>query len=145
MTAVGLTSKQHRLAVSEAQNSYTREHIGIENLLKVMKTKRAVLVDLRPERVYTNGSLPGAVNFSIAELETQRVWLLEQVRRGNTIIFYSFHADHALTQARQLAKTWSVDASIRFYSGGFDEWTDLGLAAWARRPAASSLAMEEQR
>jgi rhodanese-related sulfurtransferase/predicted transcriptional regulator len=98
------------------------EPIGLEELMKRLKSKNIVLLDVRPEREYRIGHIPQAINIPLEELSTKLKRLLKSKEyiaycRGTFCVF----ADEAVNilskkgfKARRLVE-------------GFPDWKAKGF------------------
>lgn len=72
------------------------ELIGADDLRKYMDRRRYVIVDLRSEREYCLGHIPGAVNIPYEEFD------MEGLSGGRRYVFYCEHGVRSLEVCKKL-------------------------------------------
>jgi rhodanese-related sulfurtransferase len=79
------------------------------------------VVDIRPERAFREGHIPGAVNLPFAKLPQ----LVEEVDWGDDVVVACPKGESSLQAARMLESYEGVDGDARVANleGGYREWT----------------------
>lgn len=98
------------------------EVISCDELVRRLKSRSVVLLDVRPEDEFAFGRLPGAVNIPIDQLSKR----LKELPRGKEIIAYCRGPYCVLSQQARsalLAKGWNS----RQFAEGYSGWRMNGL------------------
>jgi rhodanese-related sulfurtransferase len=98
------------------------EALKIDELLTRMKSKKIVLLDVRPETEFKNGHIPGAINTPVKELSTN----LKKLPRNKEYVAYCrgpfcVFADEAV----QLLTKYGF--KVKRLEEGFSDWKVKGL------------------
>jgi DNA-binding transcriptional ArsR family regulator len=96
--------------------------VGVEELLKLARSKRVVVVDTRPASEYASGHIAGAISVPVDELHRR----LKELTRGKDYVAYCrgpycVYADRAVEILR------SSGRRARRLVEGFPEWRSAGL------------------
>jgi rhodanese-related sulfurtransferase len=108
--------------------------IDLEELQRMMRSDRCVLVDARPRHAYAHFHLPGAINVPIDSSYIQLNRARDQLLRGTPVVVYcqSDRCGWADIVAHQLISRGVTQ--ICRYGGGVNEWETLGTKMALHRP-----------
>jgi rhodanese-related sulfurtransferase len=120
-----LKSTVERLGVSGAATVAIDGDVGLEEMVRVIATHGALILDARPEVFYRLGHIPGALSLPRDDFETQYEKLRTslEAQRADAIIVYcaSETCDDSALVAEALSKLGY--AHVRLYRGGWSDWT----------------------
>jgi rhodanese-related sulfurtransferase len=98
------------------------EPIGKEELLRRLRRRDALILDVRPAEEYAAGHIAGARSFPLAELSKR----LAELPRARQVVAYCRGPFCVLAaEAVRLLRAHGVQA--RRFAEGFPEWRDAGL------------------
>lgn len=108
-------------------------HIQISELNNPLKLRRMiqagnlVLIDARPEMVFAQGHLPGALNFPLHAFDENLPRLGKALKPGLPVVVYcsGVECQDSHDFASKLA-AMGVE-QVMVYGGGFKEWSEMGL------------------
>jgi len=83
----------------------------------------ALLVDVRPDAAFAQGSLPGAVNIRLEHLQDPRI--VDRLRRAPRIIVFGQNPGSAaaMAMAKRLMSLGMKD--VQLFAAGYDAWRRL--------------------
>jgi len=98
------------------------EAIGREELLERLSSDTVTLLDVRPEKEYVGGHLPGALNVPIAELQKR----LAELPKDKEIVAYC-RGPYCVLSVEAVEYLRQRGFKVRRYDEGFPEWKAAGL------------------
>ena len=96
--------------------------VSREQLVEQMKQGLVTVLDVRPEDEYSSGHVPGALNITVAELETR----LTELPRNLEIVAYCRGA-YCVLSFEAVALLRLRGFNVRRLEDGFPEWRVAGL------------------
>jgi DNA-binding transcriptional ArsR family regulator/rhodanese-related sulfurtransferase len=111
-----------RLVQEHFRNRTDAQPVGMDELLKLARSKRVVVVDTRPAGEYAAGHIAGAISVPVDELQRQ----LRKLTKGQEYVAYCrgpycVYADRAVEILRAHGRR------ARRLVEGFPEWRSAGL------------------
>lgn len=95
---------------------------SVQSLAGAIGRHGLTILDVRTEQEWTQGHLPGALNFPLAELPNR----LEEIPNDGSLIIVCSDGARAATAASLLLLAGAT--SVEHLSGGVEAWTDVGFA-----------------
>jgi len=143
-TVLGLTSALQRVAernvaaVRQVVDGYFHERdalepVSRETLVEQMEEGLVTVLDVRPEDEFCSGHVPGALNITVAELETR----LRELPTDHEIVAYCRGA-YCVLSFEAVAALRARGFKVRRMEDGFPEWRAAGLPVETRSAPISS-------
>lgn len=98
------------------------EPVSREELLTKMEQGLVTVLDVRPEDEYSTGHVPGALNITLAELESR----LSELPSGHEIVAYC-RGPYCVLSFEAVAALRAHGLNVRRLEEGFPEWRVAGL------------------
>ncbi|MCG8551832.1 MAG: rhodanese-like domain-containing protein [Desulfobacterales bacterium] len=118
------------VVMAGANKAHAVEVMQINNPLKVkrlVESGAVIVLDVRWPEIYDLGHIPGALNFPLADFETEKKRLLLKITPEDEILVYcagvACHDSH--TFATRLVEMGFAHVAV--YAGGFAEWEEMGF------------------
>lgn len=128
----GLAQRQSAEVERIVRDSFERrdalDPVGRDELLKRVKRKEVIVLDVRPQQEYSAGHIPGAVNIPLDELSRR----LAALPRNREIVAYC-RGPYCLLAFDAVAKLRKSGYQARRLQDGFPEWKA------EQRPVATGL------
>ena len=96
--------------------------VGTHELVELLNSENAVLVDLRPSGDFNQGHIQGAINIPHTKLSARCVEL--EGKKTKIIVLADQYGQHASAAGKLLR---SKDFDVRRLSGGMMEWRDQNM------------------
>jgi len=111
-----------RLADQYFESTDGLEAVGREELLRRLRRRDVVVLDVRPSEEYAAGHIAGALSLPLAELAKR----LAEIPRGKRVVAYCRGPFCVLAaEAVKLLRARGVEA--RRFAEGYPDWRDAGL------------------
>lgn len=96
-------------------------------LRRMIENQEILLIDARPESVFDQGHLPGAVNYPFYSIDDTLDTVTSQISGDRPVVVYC--SGVACQDSHGLAKRLMATGikNIQVYAGGFDEWQEMGF------------------
>jgi len=116
------SSEKDELNIIDA-DTLMKEYFGKEDVL---------IVDNRPEKMFNNGHIKGAVNLRYWELNSpENVMTKEkllEIAKDKKIVFHCTGQNRAYNATITAINVWKIDKNkIYWYKGGFTDWQNKKL------------------
>ena len=127
LNALGIVGKQNNAEIKQIMADYFEARdkltpISREDLLAQLTDGSVTLLDVRPEREFNQGHLPGALNISVEKLAEQ----LSQLPKEMEIVAYC-RGPYCLLSLDAIELLTAQGFKIRRLEEGFPEWKAAGL------------------
>ncbi|MBK7496538.1 MAG: rhodanese-like domain-containing protein [Candidatus Omnitrophica bacterium] len=125
----GLSSKPLSLLAHPDQFKVVHENEAKSHeIMDLWKSGMAIFIDARSAEAYAEGHIPGAFSIPYTLFDEGQPPEVEMIPRDQDVVIYCDGADCHASQvvADRLEELGYVKTRLKIFSGGWQEWTELG-------------------